>query len=406
MTELFINKNVLVLYPTDDGDFFIWFEPLKKHFKSIHLLNYTMHCHMNGIKNTEQHITDLVTDKKIDIVLIIPFASDYQISVEFYHSLRKKVKIVFWFADDATYFEVYNRYYAQVADAVITADCFAVAAYKRLGMPVILYQFIDVRNKIRPVDIEKDIDVCFIGDMKKPGRNEYIKFLRDNGINVVVYGYGSQNGFLPYEKMSEYLCRSKINLNFTQVAYPDWINFDEPLLNLVRQNNGRPRETALARAFCLSEYSPGLDTMFDIGKEIDVFHDKTELLEKVKYYLSNPSKREEMAAAAYERAVQNYLPEIYIPKMLKDMMNVLENRDRLNVRVDKIYLSNGFKVKTINGLTFSMFVMLKNGKLKFAFETFLLLFKYGFMVFLLGFYGGLTRVLQSVLRKIKAVKSV
>ncbi len=405
MTGIFADKNALILYPADNSGFPARFEALKKHFKAAHLLNFVAYSHMNGIKNTERHIKEVIAREKIDILLSYPFATDYQLSVDFYNSLREKVKLVFGFMDDATYFEVYDKYYAQVADAVTTVDYSALFAYKRLGIPAVFCQEVFVENNLAPIAVEKDIDVCFIGDVRKRGRLEYIKFLKDAGINITVYGQGSENGFLPFGKMSEYMCRSKINLNFSQNAKLSWINSDEPMLNRVRVDTYRPREIALTGSFCLCEHSPFLYTMFDIGKEIDTFRDKAELLEKVRFYLSNPEKRDALALVAHKRALENYQPEIDAQRLLKDLRSVLESPDASSILRNEIYLSDNFKIKEINGLTFSMFIMLKNGGFHFAFETFRLLFKNGFRVFLSGFYGGITRVLRNISGKMTAPRA-
>lgn len=400
MTDFFKNKNILALYPAEGSGFPMRFAPLKRYFRSVRTLNYAEACHTEGIKSAERRIRNLIAAEKTDIVLCCPFASDYQLSVDFYGSLRKTARTVFWFADDSTYFESYNRYYAQAADAVITADYFAQFAYKRLEIQALVCQELTDSGKYFPVKTEKDIDVCFIGDMRKRGRREYIKFLTAAGINARVYGQGAANGYLPAEKIPEYMCRSRINLNFSRIGPLDWKNSDEPLLNRVRQNTGRPREVALTGAFCLSEYSPSLETMFSIGKEIDFFRDKTELLEKVRFYLANPEKREAMARAAHEYAVKTYREDVYAPKMLEDLAARLANAGGPDIHAGRIYLSDGFKTREINSLTFSMCVMAKNRRLKAALETFLRLFKHGFLIFAAGFSGGTGRVIRNLLNKI------
>jgi len=397
MTDFFKDKNVLALYPSEDTGFPARFYPLKPHFKSLHLLNYAETCHTEGIKSAERRILGTIAAEKIDLVLACPFSSDYQLSVAFYASVREKARLVFWFADDPAYFESYDRYYAQAADAVITSDHFVAFAYNRLEIPALVYQELNPGNNYLPVKIEKDIDVCFLGDLRKRGRREYIKFLEAAGIAVAVYGRGAANGYLPAEKISEFLCRSRINLNFSQLGALDWKNPDDPLLNRVRQNTARPREIASAGAFCLSEYSPALETMFKPGVEIDFFRDKAELLEKVRFYLANPEKREAMALAAHEYAINNYREEIYYPKILADLA---ERLARPATRTAELYLSDGFKTREINSLTFSLFVMLRNRKLKASLEALRFLFKHGPEIFVRGFYGGLRRVADNALGKL------
>lgn len=397
MTDTFKNKNVLALYPAEDSGFPARFDAFKPYFRSLHLLNYAEACHSAGIGNTERRIRELVSGNNIDLVLVCPFASDYQLSAEFYASLRRKTRLVFWFADDPSYFESYNRYYAQAADAVITTDYFASFAYKRLEIEAVVCQDLTAGNKYCPVRTERVIDVCFIGDMRKRGRKEYIDFLKQAGIAVEVYGQGAGGGYLPSEKISEYLCASKINLNFSQIGTLDWKNADEPLLNRVRQNPGRPREIALTGAFCLCEYSPSLETVFKPGEQIDFFRDKTELLEKVRFYLDNPGKREAIARAAHEHALKNYREDVYIPKLLGELKARLSPASG---KPPELYFSKAFRAREVNSLTFSMFAMAKRLNLPAALEAFLLLFRHGPAAFLAGFPGGAWRAAKNALGKL------
>ena len=70
---------------------------------------------------------------------------------------------------------------------------------------------------------------------------------------------------------------------------------------MVRQQKGSPVETAMTRSFCLSEYAPSLCVAFEIGKDMEVFYNKEDLLKKVRYYLENEDIRIQMANNAYEK---------------------------------------------------------------------------------------------------------
>ncbi|MFH1957665.1 MAG: glycosyltransferase [bacterium] len=350
---------------------------------------------------------NLISGEKIDIVISSPFATDYQLSVEFYALLKEKVRLVFWMWDDEAYFDAFSKYYCQVADAVISCDYFSIPAYTKLGVPAILYLTAFSKNIYYPVESVKNIDVCFIGGCGQNDRMEYINFLIENGINIETFGIGSKNGFVEWNEFSKILSRSKIILNFNKVDTLDWINRDEPLLNRVRQSGWHYCESALTKSFCLAEYTPDLNFIAEIGKEIDVFYNKYDLLKKIKYYLANAREREAMAEKAYKRAITNYVPEITIPKVLKELEgNINEQKftphqSGAGFAGTKIFLSRNFRKNSINGLTFDMFVLIKNGKLKYALETFFMLFRYGYFIFVPGFWGGLKRVLTSIRAKFK-----
>ena len=387
-----LGDTALMLYPSDDQDYIIRFKPFRKFIRRVITLNYDRQCHEQGIKNTERLILDTVRSEGVTVVFSFPFGTDFQLSVPFYARLRQLCKVVFWLTDDASYFDAYSRYYAQAADLMVTTDPLAVYAYKRLGMRALAHLDVVPNNLLRPVEIRKDIDVLFMGDMSKPGRVEQIRFLKDNGIDVRDFGIGSSGGHVPFSQLSDYFCRSRIILNFSRVSEPCWINSDEPLLNRVRQNTGRPKEAALTGSFCLSEFSPALDSVLRIGEEIAVFYNKEDLLQKVRYYLAHPEERERIAGNALKRARAEHEPEAALAATLKKVSAALAE-PLPPVDYGGIYLSRSFRRKTVNSLTFSMFVMLQRGKFRYALETFLMLFRYGALDFTLGFCGGLKRAL-------------
>jgi hypothetical protein len=244
--------------------------------------------------------------------------------------------------------------------------------------------------------IEKDIDVSFVGDYTKGDRKHYIEYLIENGVEVKLFGKGTPGGLILREVIPEIFSRSRINLNFTKIDKLSWINKNNPLLHRVRQNKGRPIEIALTRSFCLSENSPSMDYMFEIGKESAVFNSKEELLEKVKYYLLNHSERENIALNAYQRALSDYTADIYIPRVISEAVRLAN----INRETHTAYLSGSFKTNAVNGLTFAMFVMLKNGKIAATLDAFSRLFAFGITPFITGFPKGALRSLKRMLAKV------
>lgn len=389
------DKNVLTLFPLDENQYFNFhYEALKVYFKTISRINFAEYSLKHGIKKTESFIRNFVITNRIDMVISFPFATNFELSVEYYYSLRDIAKLIFWMFDDENYFNSYSKYYCQAADAVITTDYFSTHAYANLGIPPVLYFSSYPRENYHPAGIERDIDVCFLGNCRKNDRMEYIDYLLKNGVNIQTFGTGSTNGFVEWKDFSKIFSRSKINLNFTKLDKLGWVNRDEPLLNRVRQNKGRPIEISMTKSFCLSEYSPAIGFLFEIDKEIDVFDSKEELLRKVRYYLENDSKREEMASNAHERAIKNYSSDIYIPRVLNAVKNILQKPVPTRHVIPHVFLSTAFKIKYINGTTLTFFQLLKRGKILLSFGLIRKLFDYGFFIFLLGFFGGAVRTFQ------------
>lgn len=56
----------------------------------------------------------------------------------------------------------------------------------------------------------------------------------------------------------------------------------------------------------MTDYCDELADLFDIGKEIEVFRTNQELTEKVKYYLSHPEKRLEIAKNGHAKLMRSH----------------------------------------------------------------------------------------------------
>jgi len=358
----------------------------------------------NGIRNTEVQIRNLIKKNNISIIFFAPHGTNYELPVEFFKSLKDelKVKNVLWVYDDEMIFDTLSKYYAQVFDAVITTDYYATFVYQKLGIPALYFFSSFSKKDFYPVEIDKNIEVSFLGDCTKADRIEYINYLKENGIKVETFGKASENGIVRKEDIPKIFSRSKINLNFTKVNKSTlfaWFLKDNPLVNLIRQPKGRPMEIAMTNSFCLSEYSPSLGVTFEIGRDIDVFYDREDLLKKVRYYLENEDARTQMANNAYKKAVTIYEADIFMPKLFGGLCNILNNHIYAQ-RKSVIYRDTIFKKNHINQLTFIMFYQLLKFKLKPAFETFINLFQYGLGIFLVSFLKGAKRAILRMCCKI------
>jgi spore maturation protein CgeB len=70
----------------------------------------------------------------------------------------------------------------------------------------------------------------------------------------------------------------------------------------IRSLNCRAFEVAGCGGFQLISYSAAIEEHFKIGEQIEVFHNRSELIEKVNYYLANQHRARTIAAAGNVRA--------------------------------------------------------------------------------------------------------
>jgi hypothetical protein len=365
---------------------------LRKLGRRVTSLEFVPLIRERGLLAAQEAIAAEVAARKPDLVFVTLYGDNYQFPVEFFRRLKGLARLVFWFYDDESYFEVHSKYYAQAGDAVVTTDCFSAAGYERLGIPAATCFSLIAKPGPAPA-AARDIEVSFVGDCAKRDRREFLRHLEDHGIKVETYGAGSKNGFLPAEELPAVFARSKINLNFSKLDALSWINSDDPVLNRVRGNKGRPIEIAMAGGFCLTEHYPALPRVFEIGSEVAVFCDKDTLLAQVRRYLADDAAREAMAARARRRALAEHEDETGLPVVLKRLEELL-SPDRPCPAPATVYESPRFKRRRLSVLFVHLASALERGRLGHALEFLPMMFQYGPVAAVVGAWDGLARAVS------------
>ena len=133
---------------------------------------------------------------------------------------------------------------------------------------------------IKPLDIEKTTDIGFCGNVLN--RGHIIDTLDKYGIKKDIFVIG--------DDMVNVINSYKIHLN----------------CNISNDINYRTFETCGCKTMLLTNYTPGLEILFDIGKEIVVYTSIEDLDNKVKYYLKNDNERNIIAESGYQRVKREH----------------------------------------------------------------------------------------------------
>lgn len=160
----------------------------------------------------------------------------------------------------------------------------------------------------RPFDIEKTVDISFVGQCYG-NRPKIIQRLERKGIHVEAYGSQWPNGPLSLGEMIRMYSRSKINLGFGGV---DGLRNSYCL-------KGRDFEIPMSGALYLTEYNPELERWYDLGKEIVTYADFDDLTEKIRHFLSNPKEAEEIRKRGIRRARSEHSWEMRFEKIFRLM---------------------------------------------------------------------------------------
>lgn len=101
------------------------------------------------------------------------------------------------------------------------------------------------------------------------------------------------------------------NFNSDQIA--ESINYAKAKIfincshfNFSNYSSDRILRGIASSCFCLSHNYYGIESVYTVGKHIDVFNDLDELVSKCKYYLENEEKREKIAQAGHDLVHKNF----------------------------------------------------------------------------------------------------
>jgi spore maturation protein CgeB len=125
--------------------------------------------------------------------------------------------------------------------------------------------------------------------------------------NIPIYlSVNERNNQCSYNKYCNILGRSKIVINFS-------MSVD------AHQLKGRPIEAFYSESLLLETYNAQTSSLFREGVDYVGFSNKEDMLEKVKYYLSNPREAEKIAKSGKERCLSLYNLESFWGRIFNEL---------------------------------------------------------------------------------------
>lgn len=289
-----------------------WPPVFKKIFKDVIIFSFKNESYYYGNDELNRKFLELIEKEKPDYLLACPVYDEvYLDTLIKMKEINPKMKTIIWFGDDDFRFDDCSRYYALFFDYILTTKK-EISIYHKDGFKKVDFMIGINQNYHRPLDIEKIYDVSFIG-APLADRYEYIKFLKDNGVKIKLFGGSWQTyddlkdiygGFLYPEDFIVKINQSKINLNFSKS------HFKEGEKGCLK---GRLIEVPACKSFILTQYTKRAIEFFVKRKEYN-FGSKEELLKKINYYLKNEKEREKLVQESYDYILKNFTWESHFTK--------------------------------------------------------------------------------------------
>lgn len=293
-------------------EYFNFYQSLKQMGHEVELFDYMGEIQALGKEGMNQKLLARVREWRPALAVFSLYTD--QFDTETVNALRGHTKTFCFFHDDTWRVE-YSRYWARQFDYFSTPDLHGETKYWEIGLPNAIYFPFGCNEQIfRKLDVPKKYDVSFVGGWH-PYREWLIERIRKAGISVEVAGYRWPKGEIDQETMVGLFNESRINLNLSNSASWDaryLASSPRAFINRLRskknieQMKARIFEVNGCGAFQLTYYVEGLAHCYDIDREIGVYADVDDLVEKVKFYLAHEELRESIATAAYKRTLEEH----------------------------------------------------------------------------------------------------
>ena len=227
---------------------------------------------------------------------------------------RSGAPAVNWFADDHWRFDSFTRHMAPAFDLAVTTDADSLPKYHAAGIDnVHLSQWACNKHAYRRATTELEHEVTFVGQPYGT-RAALVEQIRQAGHRVEAWGHGWPSGRLDHEGMVRVFASSRVNLNLSNASTPPntlrvrvgrWLGRG-PKGPPPKQIKGRNFEVPGCGGFLLTERVPHLERYFELDREVAVYEDEHDLVERVGYWLSHEHERAAVAEAGYRRVLSEH----------------------------------------------------------------------------------------------------
>ena len=201
--------------------------------------------------------------------------------------------------------------------------------YKLIGYDntsILMSYFIEKKNFL--INKPKINDLIFIGHYENDDRDELLKHLVSQKINLCIFG----NYWEKSKHYKFFLKQSLIGPRLDSKDYNEKLNNSKIALVLFSKlnNDGYTRrcfEIPRTKSMMVSEYSDEIIQLYEEDKEIVIFKSKHEAAEKIKHYLNNMDITTKIAENAYAK-VNSSGHEIL--DRAKQIINIYNNLNQHN----------------------------------------------------------------------------
>jgi len=281
-----------------------------------------------GYGGLAHKVNEIIESESVEIIFI-SVDYFYGIDQEFIVQIPSSVQKVLVTFDDISLHQ-FNSITAKACDLVLTADPISALKYKEEGISAEFFPLESSRKIYKDLQLPKNIDVLFYGNIRLADRQLYLDYLISNGIQVAILG--EKNNFVDQEILVKNICESRIVINFSKTGILEGDKAQQSINGYLRQLKGRIIETGLCGTLCLSEYAPGIELLY-MDSEVPMFTSREDCFALVTQLLENQSNRKKIEKKFLKTTLDRYEDT---PVMKKVALALSTLAPKSSMRVDAV----------------------------------------------------------------------
>ncbi len=342
--------------------YFDFFEPLRRAGHDIIYFDVPTLTEKYGFEAMSNRLAEIVKNARPALTFCVLTGDQVKRKVMRKISESGLTITVNWYCDDHFNFRSFSTRWTPCFNWVVTTAACTLPWYEQLGLKNVIKSQWGCNPFIyRKLDLPLKYDVTFVG-ARHGNRPEFIQALRASGLCVQCWGAGWGAGRLSQEQMVAVINQSRINLNFTNGAVPPtalyaWrqrmkhtpfgrmensslglavkrqikrlipkprrqagevisenpaaeVQLPEDLSALqpdgILQIKARTFDVPGCGGFLMTSDAENLSEYLANDRELAIFTNARELVEKARYYLDNEPRRAAVADAGYRRVMNEH----------------------------------------------------------------------------------------------------
>jgi hypothetical protein len=319
-------------------------------------------------------INDTIAEKRIDIVL---FDTDFlpYIDSNIIQKVNKKVYKILLTFDNIVHGNL-NLINGSFCNLVLVYDPLEVLIFRKYNINSLFFTLEDTKNSFKILNLKKDIDLLFYGDITKFGRKPFIDELIKRGVKIKVVG--PPNNIVSDEEIITLINRSKIvlNLSFSN-SFSDYNSFfpksDNEINGSLLTFKGRFLHAGLCKTVCISDYAPSINLVYS-NDEVPTFSSIDECIDLINNIINNDDLRIKLENNLYKKVTNEFDDLKLMNNIGKYIDQTFSDKTLINYKINKYYKKYITRFKIWNTLSKpvllikELYYLIKNGLFYFSFD--------------------------------------